>query len=70
MQNTEDSVSCSRISISGSLKMLSVGDSISFPIVKLMSVRAIASNLSLMMGRRYTTRVSRKERVIVVTRLE
>lgn len=70
MQNTEDSVSCSRISISGSLKMLSVGDSISFSIVKLMSVRAIASNLSLMMGRRYTTRVSRQERVIIVTRLE
>lgn len=50
--------------------MLSVGDSISFSIVKLMSVRAIASNLSLMMGRRYTTRVSRQERVIIVTRLE
>lgn len=56
--------------MTATLRALEVGDSISFPIVKLMSVRAIASNLSLMMGRRYTTRVSRQERVIVVTRLD
>lgn len=50
------------------LKGLGVGESISFPIIRLKSVRAQASELGVIFDRKYVTRTNREDRQITVTR--
>lgn len=55
-------------SMSDRIKALKIGETTSFPLEKLRTVRARASELGLQSGRRYRTAASREERVIIVQR--
>ncbi len=48
---------------------LAVGASVSFPLIRLRSVRSQASELGAIYDRKYTTQMNRIERTITVTRL-
>ncbi len=48
---------------------MSVGESMSFPIDKLKSVRTQASELGAMFERRFTTKTDRIARLITITRI-
>lgn len=48
---------------------MSVGESLSFPIDKLKSVRTQASELGAMFERRFTTKTDRIARLITITRI-
>lgn len=48
---------------------LGVGESISFPIAKMKSVRTQASELGAIHNRQYITRTNRTEQTITVTRI-
>ena len=50
------------------LMALSMGEEAKFPIEKMRSIRAIASDLGVIMDRRYQTRIDRETRTISVTR--
>ncbi len=52
------------------LTQMEIGQKVSFPLEKLKSVRAQASELGLIMARRYSTSVNRQNRTISVTRDE
>ena len=52
------------------LRDMAVGEEVAFPLERLRSVRAMASELGLISGRRYTTRTDRGGRRVTVTRLE
>lgn len=54
--------------MSDRIKALKIGETTSFPLEKLRTVRARASELGLQSGRRYRTAASREERVIIVQR--
>lgn len=54
--------------ISDVLMDMKVGEVVSFPIERLRSVRAIASQLGIMHNRVYPTTTDREERIINVTR--
>lgn len=47
---------------------MNVGDERAFPVEKMKSVRAQASELGVILNRKYTTAVNRAERIIIVTR--
>lgn len=49
---------------------MEIGTKIDFPIEKMKSVRAQASELGLIHARRYSTCIDRAHRVIIVTRVE
>ncbi len=51
------------------LEGMDVGQSITYPIVRLLSVKATASNVGLVMNRKYSTKVLRQERKVEVTRV-
>lgn len=52
------------------LREMEVGDSLTFPIEGLKSVRAQASELGVVLCRRYATATDRETRTIKVTRVE
>lgn len=58
------------IKIRPALVEMNVGDEIIFPIEKLRSVRAQASELGAILDRKYSTRMSRVERTLTVKREE
>ena len=58
------------IKIRPALVELNVGDEIVFPIEKLRSVRAQASELGAILDRKYTTKMNRIERTLTVKREE
>ena len=58
------------IKIRPALVEMNVGDEIVFPIEKLRSVRAQASELGAILDRKYSTRMSRVERTLTVKREE
>lgn len=49
---------------------LQVGESVSFPIEKMKTIRAQASELNCIMQRVYATTLNRVDRTIIVTRKE
>lgn len=51
------------------LEGMDVGQSITYPIVRLLSVKVTASNVGLVMNRKYSTKVLRQERKVEVTRI-
>ncbi|MBD5219505.1 MAG: hypothetical protein HDS72_04580 [Bacteroidales bacterium] len=51
------------------LANMEIGDTCSFPVQKMKSIRSQASELSVILDRRYKTRTNRTDRTIVVTRL-
>lgn len=58
------------IKIRPALVKMNVGDEIVFPIEKLRSVRAQASELGAILDRKYTTKMNRIERTLTVKREE
>lgn len=58
------------IKIRPALVEMNVGEEIVFPIEKLRSVRAQASELGAILDRKYSTRMSRVERTLTVKREE
>lgn len=58
------------IKIRPALVEMNVGDEIVFPIEKLRSVRAQASELGAILDRKYSTKMSRVERTLTVKREE
>lgn len=59
-----------QVKVRPALTDLEVGEKIVFPIAKTKSVRAQASDLGLILDRRYQTETDREKRTIVVTRLK
>lgn len=59
-----------KIKIRPTLYEMKVGDSISFPILRLKSVRTQASELGMMFERQYKTRIDRATRTIEVERVQ
>lgn len=57
-------------SIRSTLKEMSVGDIIHFPVMRLSVVRSTASTLSLELERKYKSRLNRKDKTVDVTRIE
>ncbi len=51
-----------------SIKNMKVGESITFPIEKVRTIRVLASDLGLQYNRLYRTRASRQNRTITVIR--
>ena len=49
---------------------LNVGESVAFPIEKMKTIRAQASELNCIMQRVYATKLNRDDRTIIVTRKE
>ena len=49
---------------------LNVGESVAFPIEKMKTIRAQASELNCIMQRVYATKLNQENRTIVVTRKE
>ena len=58
------------VSIRPILMDMSVGATVSFPVERLRSVRATASELGFILGRKYTTHTDRVSREIQVLREE
>ena len=52
------------------LRQMEVGKTLLFPPEKLASMKAIASSLGFMLGRRYTVHRDRERRVVEVSRVE
>lgn len=52
------------------LKLLNVGCSVIFPIERMKSVRAQASELGAIFDRKYKTCIDRYERILIVTRVK
>ena len=50
------------------LTAMEAGDEIAFPVEQLKSVRVQASELGLILDRRFKTRVNRQDRTLIVTR--
>lgn len=57
-----------KIALSERLRVMDVGETASFQIEKLLSVRTLACNLGLVNGRKYQTRTDREAGVVTVTR--
>lgn len=47
---------------------MEVGDVVAFPVVQMKSVRAQASELGVILDRKFQTRLNRQERTLIVTR--
>ena len=58
------------ISITSVLRALDTGNSTVFPINRLRSVRAIASEIGVMYNRKFRTVSNREARTVTVTRVE
>ena len=58
-----------KIALSERLRVMDVGETSSFPIQKLLSVRTLACNLGVVNGRRFTTRTDRENGCVYVTRV-
>lgn len=56
--------------VKSKIRELEVGDTIAFPIAKTPTVRTSASEIGLMLMRRYSTFTDRSESSVYVTRLE
>lgn len=52
------------------MRRLDVGESLTFPVYRLPLIRNYASELSLVMGRRYATTIDRERLTITATRVE
>ena len=63
MKNDEKTV------LSSTISGLDVGETSSFPIQKLLSVRTLACNLGVVNGRRFQTRTDRENGCVYVTRV-
>lgn len=50
------------------LTEMEVGDVVAFPVIQMKSVRAQASELGVILDRRFTTRLNRQDRTLIVTR--
>lgn len=59
-----------KIKMMPSIRVLDKGESVSFPIEKMLSVKAICTSLSTTMGTVLKTAVNRVDKVIVVTRVK
>lgn len=59
-----------QVKVRPALTNLEVGGEITFPIAKTKSVRAQASDLGLILDRKYQTETDREKRTITVTRLK
>lgn len=57
------------IKVRPALTEMEVGDNMTFPIEQMKSVRAQASELGLILNRRYQTRADREQRTLTVTRI-
>lgn len=53
----------------GSIMELEVGQTATFPIDKMESIRVYASNVGAIFGRKFTTNIHRSERTVTVKRL-
>lgn len=51
------------------IRNMQIGDEVVFPISKTSNVRSMCSNFGLQWGTRYTTRTSREDSTIIVTRI-
>lgn len=58
-----------KIALSERLRVMDVGETSSFPIQKLLSVRTLACNLGVVNGRRFQTRTDRENGCVYVTRV-
>lgn len=58
-----------RTTLRDSLDRMEQGQTITFPIEKMMSVRTIASQVGIILRRKYTTRTDNEARLIYVTRV-
>lgn len=58
------------VKVRPALTSLEVGERIIFPIEKTKSIRTQASDLGLILDRKYKTETSRENRTITVTRME
>ena len=58
-----------KIALSERLRVMDVGETSSFPIQKLLSVRTLACNLGVVNGRRFQTRTDRENGFVYVTRV-
>lgn len=58
------------VSIRPTLTSMDIGDTVHFPIEKMRSVRAIASDLGVIQQRKYRTRIDRTARTVTVCRTE
>ncbi len=47
---------------------MEVGEEVSFPVEQMKSVRAQASELGVILDRRFSTRLNRQDRLLIVTR--
>lgn len=52
------------------LRAMQTGDKEIFPIEHTLSLRSIATNLGLTMGRKYTTKTNREARTVTIMRVE
>ena len=58
-----------KIALSERLRVMDVGETSSFPIQKLLSVRTLARNIGVVNGRRYQTKTDREAGRVYVTRI-
>ena len=58
-----------KTALSSTIFGLDVGETSSFPIQKLLSVRTLACNLGVVNGRRFQTRTDRENGCVYVTRV-
>ena len=58
-----------KIALSERLRVMDVGETSSFPITKLLSVRTLACNIGVVNGRRYQTKTDREAGRVYVTRI-
>lgn len=58
-----------KVSMRSIIDGLEVGQEASFPLLRLSSVKSTASDLGMIRERTYSTRVSRSERLIYVSRI-
>lgn len=56
------------IKISAPIRAMEIGQTIAFPMEKVLSVRSAASGISLSLDRKYMVRSDRDTRTVVVTR--
>ena len=52
------------------LEQMKVGDKKEYPASKYTSMRSLASTLSFMLNRKYSTSIDREKRIVTVTRVQ
>ena len=58
-----------KIAIRPTIDVLEIGEEVSFPLLRLTSVKTTASDLGMIRGRVYATRIARSEGLIYVSRV-